>query len=116
MLRSRAVAYVKPSRSCRTVLILGMGNSFLTLFVDFLKIADNPYGVVFLWYDEGWQGPFGICLQLQYSQVTWSLDFLFYGFHMLFWYWERSAMIWLYSLFELEQDQITNPVTQCTIK
>ena len=31
MLRSRAVAYVKPSSSCRTVLILGMGNGFLTI-------------------------------------------------------------------------------------
>ena len=31
MFRSRAVAYVKPSSSCRTVLILGMGNGFLTI-------------------------------------------------------------------------------------
>ncbi len=31
MFRSRAVAYVKPWSSCRTVLILDMGNSFLTI-------------------------------------------------------------------------------------
>ena len=31
MFRSRAVAYVKPSSSCRKVLILGMGNGFLTI-------------------------------------------------------------------------------------
>ncbi len=30
MFKSRAVAYVKPSSSCRTVLILGIGNGFLT--------------------------------------------------------------------------------------
>ena len=31
MFRSKAVAYVKPSSSCRTVLTLGMGNGFLTI-------------------------------------------------------------------------------------
>ena len=31
MFRSRAVAYVKPSCSCRTLLILGMRNGFLTI-------------------------------------------------------------------------------------
>ena len=31
MFRSRAVAYVKPSSSCRTVLILGNWNGFLTI-------------------------------------------------------------------------------------
>ena len=31
MFRSRAVAYVKPSSSCRSVLILGIGNHFLTI-------------------------------------------------------------------------------------
>ncbi len=33
MFRSRAVAYVKPSSSCRTVLILGMGKGFLTILL-----------------------------------------------------------------------------------
>ena len=31
LFKSRAVAYVKLSSSCRTVLILGMGNGFLTI-------------------------------------------------------------------------------------
>ena len=31
MFRSRAVAYVNPSSSCKTVLILGIGNGFLTI-------------------------------------------------------------------------------------
>ena len=31
MFKSKAVAKVKPSISCKTVLILGMGNGFLTI-------------------------------------------------------------------------------------
>ncbi len=31
MFRSRAVAYVNPSSSCKTLLILGIGNGFLTI-------------------------------------------------------------------------------------
>ncbi len=41
------VVYVKPSSSCRTALILGMGKMFSHHpFVEFPKIADSPHGVV----------------------------------------------------------------------
>ena len=48
MFRSRIVASVKPSSSCRTVLILGMGKRVSHyLVVYFPKIANDPYGVFF---------------------------------------------------------------------
>ena len=49
MIRSNAVDHVKPSSSCRTALIWGMGNVFLTICL-FPKIADNPHGVFLLRY------------------------------------------------------------------
>ncbi len=51
MLRSRAVAKVKPSSFCGTVLILGIGKGFLiNLLLTSQKLL-RKYGVIFyLWY------------------------------------------------------------------
>ncbi len=48
MLRSMAVAYVKHSSSCRTLLIFDIFS--YNLFIKFPHIDNNPYGRVLLWY------------------------------------------------------------------
>jgi hypothetical protein len=52
MFKSKTVANdVKPSISCKAVLILGMGNGFL---IEFPKITDKSYSLIILLYDYTW--------------------------------------------------------------
>ena len=55
MSRSRTVAYVNPSSSCKTVLILGIGNGFLTicLFTSLKSLTNHTVWFCFGTINEG---------------------------------------------------------------
>ena len=55
MFKSRAVAYVNPSSSCKTVLILGIGNGFLTirLFTSLKSLTNRTVWFCFGTMNEG---------------------------------------------------------------
>ena len=85
MLRSRAVAQVKPLSSCRTVLILGIGNGLFTICLLTPPKSLTTCSVLpfLVWWKL--TKPMRTRLPFEYPQVTQSLDFLFSCFSSAFW-------------------------------